>query len=239
MNGVSSTGYGQPSVQAPGGSGPGLAGSVNPMMSGLGFGQGAGYGIDNYGNTSPQAQGDTFLPTANPNTTQTLNQMSNLMRGLPAGQQQANPSVMGQPGIGFSTLGNYFAQQQNQQPQTVSSLYQNILGREADQGGLDYWTQQANNGMSMNDIRDKFLASEEFATSPVAQQRYQQYVQSLAQPAAPAPVETQYTPVTTTFSAQPQAQTFNAPVVTQAAGDGGGAVNYQYNRGGIASLVRR
>lgn len=54
----------------------------------------------------------------------------------------------------------------------------------------------------------------------------------------PPPVkETPYIPVTTTFSAQQQGPKFNAPIVTQA--DEGAAVNYQYNRGGIASLVRR
>lgn len=155
---------------------------------------------------------------------------------MSGGGMGVSSTGMGQPSGTYP--GQQTAQPAAPQPQTVSSLYQNILGREADQGGLDYWTQQANNGMSMNDIRDQFLASEEFATSPAAQQHYQQYMQSLAQPAAPAPVETQYTPVTTTFSAQPQTQTFNAPTVTQS-NDTGGAMNYQYRRGGIASLLRR
>lgn len=149
----------------------------------------------------------------------------------------------GQPGIGLATLGDYLRQQQQpQQPQTISSLYQNILGRDPDQGGLDYWTQQANNGMSMNDIRDQFLASEEFATNPAAQVRYKSQFSNLVTPVAPAPVAPQpapQVPVTqqTIAPPPPAAPVFNQATVSQS-GDGG-AMNYQYNRGGIASLMRR
>ena len=56
--------------------------------------------------------------------------------------------------------------------------------------------------------------------------------------AAPA-VQQQYTPTTTSWSAPTQQLSFNAPTVSQAGGEGsGGAVNYQYRRGGILGVPR-
>lgn len=41
----------------------------------------------------------------------------------------------------------------------INNLYSTLLKRDADIGGLDYW---ANSGMSLSDIRDRFLGSEEY-----------------------------------------------------------------------------
>lgn len=45
--------------------------------------------------------------------------------------------------------------------QNVSQIYQNKLGRAADVGGLDYWTQQQQAGMSLEDIRARIAGSAE------------------------------------------------------------------------------
>ena len=47
--------------------------------------------------------------------------------------------------------------------QDISMMYQNILGREADQEGLDYWTNEFRSGrQNMDDIRKQFVQSDEF-----------------------------------------------------------------------------
>ncbi len=44
----------------------------------------------------------------------------------------------------------------------IQELYWNLLGREADPAGLDYWTTQYQNGMSIQDIEATFRASDEY-----------------------------------------------------------------------------
>ena len=47
--------------------------------------------------------------------------------------------------------------------QDIGRMYQNILGRESDQEGLDYWTNEFKSGrQSMDDIRKQFVRSDEF-----------------------------------------------------------------------------
>ena len=47
--------------------------------------------------------------------------------------------------------------------QDIGMMYQNILGRESDQEGLDYWTNEFKSGrQSMDDIRKQFVRSDEF-----------------------------------------------------------------------------
>ena len=42
-------------------------------------------------------------------------------------------------------------------------MYENILGRKADQGGLDYWSSELKSGrQSRDDIRQNILRSDEF-----------------------------------------------------------------------------
>jgi hypothetical protein len=49
----------------------------------------------------------------------------------------------------------------------IEDLYRSELGRAADPGGLEFWTNAYNNGMSINDIRDQgFRASEEYKNRP-------------------------------------------------------------------------
>ena len=47
--------------------------------------------------------------------------------------------------------------------QDIGMMYQNILGREADQEGLDYWTNEFRSGrQNMDDIRRQLVESDEF-----------------------------------------------------------------------------
>jgi hypothetical protein len=49
----------------------------------------------------------------------------------------------------------------------IEDLYKSELGRASDPGGLEFWTNAYNNGMSINDIRDQgFRASEEYKNRP-------------------------------------------------------------------------
>lgn len=96
----------------------------------------------------------------------------------------------------------------------IADMYQNLLGRKADEGGYGFWNQALQSGTSADDIRNQIMQSQEYQT------RQQQLAMAPQQPAMRA------APV--------------APTVTQSGGTGsGGAVNYQYRRGGIASLLRR
>lgn len=48
--------------------------------------------------------------------------------------------------------------------QYLDYLYQNELGRKADEGGRNYWLQQLNNGMSMDQVQQAFDQSQEGQT---------------------------------------------------------------------------
>jgi hypothetical protein len=50
----------------------------------------------------------------------------------------------------------------------IQSSYKNILGREADQGGMDYWANQIKNGMSLGDVQTNMKASQEATNKPQA-----------------------------------------------------------------------
>jgi hypothetical protein len=45
---------------------------------------------------------------------------------------------------------------------SIADVYKTILGREADQGGLDYWTGQLNSGMSIDEIKARMMDSQEY-----------------------------------------------------------------------------
>lgn len=137
---------------------------------------------------------------------------------------------------------------QNTTGNQISDLYQKILGREADEGGLAHWTAQANSGMSMADIKNHFINSEEYLNNPAAQARYKSQFSNLVAPQPlshapsvpapmPQPAQDSAPQAVTQPPPRPVGPVFNAPLITQ--DNNGGAINYQYNRGGIASLVRR
>jgi len=49
------------------------------------------------------------------------------------------------------------------QRDTIAMMYENILGRKADQGGLDYWRSELESGkQTRDDIRQNILRSDEF-----------------------------------------------------------------------------
>lgn len=157
------------------------------------------------------------------------------------GMAGVSSTGMGQPS------GTYPGQQTpppvQQQPESITGYYRNILNRDPEQGGLDFWTKQANSGMSMDEIKSHFLNSEEYINNPVAQARYKSQFSNLVTPqqtVIQAPVQQPVEPVVQqipTLPPEPIGPVFNAPIITQ--DNNGGAINYQYNRGGITSLVRR
>ena len=53
-------------------------------------------------------------------------------------------------------------EQQAKQTDFIKGLYQELLGREADEGGLNYWLEQMAAGMSEEDIRAGFMNSAEY-----------------------------------------------------------------------------
>ena len=54
------------------------------------------------------------------------------------------------------------SEQKEKQASFIKGLYQELLGREADEGGLNYWLEQMANGMSEDDIRAGFMNSAEY-----------------------------------------------------------------------------
>lgn len=64
----------------------------------------------------------------------------------------------------------------------ISQLYQSILGRAPDAGGLQYWQQQLASGVPLESIRQQFQAT------PEAQARASQPAPSQPNPVVPAPV---------------------------------------------------
>lgn len=90
MGAMPQGGIGQPGN--PMGGQPGMAGGLG--MGGMGFGQGLGYGIDNYGGQqAPQMpQGDTFQPQGGM-PTMNMQQIGQMLRGLQGVQPQQMPQV--------------------------------------------------------------------------------------------------------------------------------------------------
>lgn len=198
---------------------PTLSGNMGAAMGGMGFGN-VGSAIGGQSGSAGVA-GQNYGPVTNQ---QQLGQMNDLLRGQTPAQQVENktPPPM-------AAIGDY---------------YQNILGRAPDDAGLAYWTNAASNGMSMDAIKQSFLNSNEYKNSPAAQQSYANYLasqQTAQNPVAQQQAAPAYVPRTTTWTAQSQGPVFNNnPIVTQSGGEGsGGAMNFQYRRGGIASLLGR
>jgi hypothetical protein len=52
----------------------------------------------------------------------------------------------------------------------ITNTYKDILGREPDQGGLDYWSQQIKQGQTLADLQNQFKSSPEYlAAHPTSQ----------------------------------------------------------------------
>jgi hypothetical protein len=64
----------------------------------------------------------------------------------------------------------------------VSGLYQSALGRAPDQGGLDYWQQQQQKGMSAQDMLNQFTNSQEFQNVYDINNAYMNYQGAMATP---------------------------------------------------------
>ena len=55
-----------------------------------------------------------------------------------------------------------FKEQNLNDEEFIKTVYQTLMGRDADEGGLEYWKQQLQNGVSREEMIDQFLNSEEF-----------------------------------------------------------------------------
>jgi hypothetical protein len=79
-----------------------------------------------------------------------------------------------QSGVGLNDIKNTIASSNEYfklHPEDIAghlqSSYKNILGREADQPGMDYWTNQIKSGMSLGDVQTNIKASQENLARPV------------------------------------------------------------------------
>lgn len=205
--------------------GPGLSGNMGSVM-------GAGMGGMGFGGAPDSTMSDDFGRVTNAVGTASLGQMNDLLRGGATTFPAANSPMVSQP-------------QAPSANDTITGYYQNILGRAPDQAGLDYWNKQATGGMSLDDIKTNFLRSNEYGSNPAAQQGYANYLAAQQAPQQPAqvrqPAPPVWKPTVAGVGNQPQMPVFNNnPMVTQSGGEGsGGAMNFQYRRGGIASLLKR
>lgn len=120
----------------PMGSGPGMAGGLGMGGMGfgggqprIGFGQGPGYGIDNYGGQqAPQMpQGDTFQPQGGM-PTMNMQQIGQMLRGLQGVQPQQMPQVAPQYSASPSMQQPLPQQPASQIPQRS---YRELLGKPA------------------------------------------------------------------------------------------------------------
>lgn len=273
MGGVSSTGYGQP-TQGPFSNGPMAGGDTfiptDNASTNANQTMGTLFGLS--GSSAPQ----TATPIQQgygPNVDQAkLGEMNSWLRGTPT---QAPPqtdqindlyqNVLGRQadqgghdfwtnamlsGTSIDDIKKQMMSSPEYQTNQIKGMYQNLLGREADQSGLDFWSNAAKQGSSLDAIRNQIMQSGEYQKLHPAQSAAE--TTAATTPATTTAATTAATPVTTTpapatvttapattTTAAPTAPVYNTPVVSQSGGIGsGGAMNYQYRRGGIAALVR-
>lgn len=302
MNGVSSTGFGQPTqtgMQNPWAmdttSGdtfqPTQPQSQTPFFGRIGnmFGQGfTGMGnavqgmapaINNYANISAQNSLQGMAPAltgyATP-TAATGNQINDLYQNILGRQpDQAGADFWNQQLQAGTPIGDIrnamMAAPEAQNRSAINSYYQNILGRPADEAGYGFWMNQAAQGTPMQDIQQAFLNTPEYLSNPAQQQAYGQYasnpnqqslnaqsisgmyqnllgrapdqggydfwMQKAAEGVPMSDIRNAIAGAPENVSGRPATA---APIVTQSGGaQSGGALNYQYRRGGIAGLLKK
>lgn len=173
--------------------------------------------------TTPAATTPTATTPAQANTGDQIGDLYQNLLGRKAdegGYNFWNQALQG--GTSIDAIKNQMMASPEYQTNQIKGMYQNLLGREADQGGLDFWANAAKQGTSLDAIKNQIMQSNE-------------YMQG--HPATTTPATT--TPAATPTPAAPPPM-FNTPIMSQSGGAGsGGALNFQYRRGGIASLIGR
>ena len=146
--------------------GMGAAGALGPQ----GQDQGQGFPSNPYGGSG--GLGDSTNTTTQANMTGGGAGMSGLGGGIfgDYGNPQ-NPGVPAYPGSSPYQQSNPYQQMQQglplqpaqpQQMSNVNDMYTNLLGRQADEGGLKYWQGQVDKGMSLADVQKGFMNSDEY-----------------------------------------------------------------------------
>ena len=237
MGGVSSTGYGQQSAQ------PNFGSNIDPN------------------NIDPNHifTDDFGRNNAAPTSTIDLNGMRNLLGGMSRTTGQSPFTADAKPNPFLSTPAN-----QNSQPtspifnaqyylqQNPDVAANETFGKNPYQHYLQYGQSEGRSAYdASNPLRfdPNFYLEQNSDVAKAGVDPLQHYIQfgqmegragyNTAAPAVQQQYSQAYTPTTTSWtSAAAQPVTFNAPTVSQS-GDTGGAMNYKYRRGGIASLLRR
>lgn len=283
MNGVSSTGFSQPTqtgMQSPFASNttmvdtfqPTQPAQQTPFFSQLGnpFGQ----GFTSMGNAI-QGMAPALTGYATPSAA-TGNQINDMYQNILGRQpDQAGADFWNQQlqaGTSIDAIRNaMMASPEAQNRNTINSYYQNILGRPADESGYGFWMQKAAEGVPMQDIQQAFLKTPEYLSNPAQQQAYGQYASNPNQQSlnaqsisgmyqnllGRAPDQAGYdfwmqkaaegvpmSDIRNAIAGAPENASRRpataAPIVTQSGGpESGGAINYQYRRGGIAGLLKK
>lgn len=170
--------------------------------------------------TTPAATTPVATTPAAPTPVNTGDQVADLYQNLlgrkadEGGYNFWNQALQG--GASIDAIRNQMMTSPEYQTNQIKGMYQNLFGREADQGGLDFWANAAKQGTSLDDIKNQLMQSTEYQT------RQSQLAQAPAQPATQ--------PVT-------PPPMFKTPTMSQSGGEGsGGALNFQYRRGGIMGI---
>lgn len=134
--------------------------------------------------TSPVPTTNQPTPDADPTRNYVQSLYQNIMGrqgeqgGVDYWTNQLNQGNISQPeALQQFAKSQEFGNLYNQDPtKAVTSLYQTALGRAPEQGGLDYWTQQARNGMDLGQMVSGFTGSAEGQNVQNINQAYQDYL---------------------------------------------------------------
>lgn len=240
MGGVSSTGYGQQSAQ------PNFGSNIDPNH----------IFTDDFGRNNAAATPSNGQVAPTPTTD--LNGMRNLLGGMSSITRQSPFTADAKPIPFLSTPAQPIP---NQQPIFNAQYYlqknpdvaaNETFGKNPYQHYLQYGQSEGRSAYdASNPLRfdPNFYLEQNPDVAKAGVDPLQHYIQfgqmegragyNTAAPAVQQQYSQAYTPTTTSWtSAAAQPVTFNTPTVSQS-GDTGGAMNYQYRRGGIASLLRR
>jgi len=94
--------------------------------------------------------------------------------GASTAQVSSPQTSSGKNGPIGSTINQVNNQTTSQMPSTIEGLYQNVLGRQPDQAGADYWKQQFGDTVDANEYQTFMNAAQ-----PELQQRSQQSPQPI------------------------------------------------------------